>query len=232
MNKELIKTYKAEFDHWLNGGTLLYRCFNYIEQEFTAWEKCNAGFSWNTSGIHTPCIIINDEYVEFRKALAEGKTVQYNFGNHGINKRDFLNKWKDLDISIGILADRACPENYRIKPEEPKFKVGDWVVNKTSKQRIVKKITSTYSDTVTVGDSEVGTNVMLINDLELWKPKKGEYCWFWNKGATITILELLEIVEDGNRKYFAAMPNIPHSLGGYYQYCEPFFGTLPTELRN
>ena len=34
-----------------------------------------------------------------------------------------------LDI---LLADRACPENYRIKPEEPKFKVGDWVVNKTS----------------------------------------------------------------------------------------------------
>jgi hypothetical protein len=29
-----------------------------------------------------------------------------------------------LDI---LLADRACPENYRIKPEEPKFKVGDWV---------------------------------------------------------------------------------------------------------
>ena len=29
-----------------------------------------------------------------------------------------------LDI---LLANRACPENYRIKPEEPKFKVGDWV---------------------------------------------------------------------------------------------------------
>ena len=126
--------------------------------------------------------IINDEFVEIRKALAEGKTVQYNFGNHGINKKDFPNKWKDLDILIGILADKASPKNYRIKPEEPKVKIGDW-------------------------------------------------CWFWNKGTTLTVLELLEIVDDGNRKYFAAMPNIPHSLGGYYQYCEPFFGTLPTKLQ-
>lgn len=31
--------------------------------------------------------------------------------------RDFPNMWKDLDLSIGILADRASPENYRIKPE-------------------------------------------------------------------------------------------------------------------
>lgn len=129
------------------------------------------------------------------------------------------------------LISKNVAENYRTKPEEPKFKVGDWVVNKTSKQRIIKKVTSTYSDSVTVGDTEAGINVMLINDLELWKPEKGEYCWFWNKGTTITILELLEIMDDGNRKYFAAMPNIPHSLGGYYQYCEPFLGTLPTELQ-
>ena len=236
MNKELIKKYKAEFDHWLNGGELLYA---YIDDTFS-WKNMNAidkniypvyaRNPFQISEYHI--IIINDEFVEFRKALAEGEIVQYNFGNHGINRKDFPDSWKDLDQSIGILADRACPENYRIKPEEPKFKVGDWVVNKTSKQRIVKKVTSTYSDTVTVGDTEVGINVMLINDLELWKPKKGEYCWFWNKGTTLTVLELLEVVEDGNRKYFAAMPNIPHSLGGYYQYCEPFFGTLPTELRN
>ena len=42
-----------------------------------------------------------------------------------------------LDI---LLADRVCTENYRTKPEEPKFKIGDWVVNKTSKQRIIKKV--------------------------------------------------------------------------------------------
>ena len=129
MNKELIKKYKAEFDHWLDGGRIL--------KHYGSWVPVNLDAKWESS---IPDLeqegsfgyVINDKFVEIRKALAEGKTVQYNFGNYGISKKDFPNKWKDLDKSIGILADRACPENYRIKPEEPKFKVGDWVVNKTS----------------------------------------------------------------------------------------------------
>ena len=35
MNKELIKKYKAEFDHWLNGGELLYA---YIDDTFSRKE--------------------------------------------------------------------------------------------------------------------------------------------------------------------------------------------------
>ena len=115
-----------------------------------------------------------------------------------------------------------------VTPEEPKFKVGDWVVNKTSKQRIVKKITSTYSDTVTVGDSEVGINVMLINDLELWQPKPGEWCWFLNKGRIPVISQFHSLEIEGNRKYSATFPNTPHPMIGYYEYCEPFIGNLPT----
>ena len=228
MNKELIKKYKAEFDHWLNGGKLLQKQINLaIPAE---WEEFLEDWDWPIDKL---IVIINDEYVEFRKALAEGNTIQYyeciyqHEMDVNLDRYDWLD-WKSATHSSSFTKTLK----YRIKPEEPKFKVGDWVVNKTSKQRIVKKITSIYSDTVTVGDTEVGINVMLINDLELWKPEKGEYCWFWNKGTTITILELLEIVDDGNIKYFAAMPNIPHSLGGYYQYCEPFRGTLPTKLRN
>ena len=116
-----------------------------------------------------------------------------------------------------------------------RFKVGDWVENITCpSRRIIKQVVNATEgyDTVTVGNVDVGINVMLINDLELWKPKPGEWCWFWNKGTTITILKLLEIVNDGNRKYFAAMPNSPHSLGGYYQYCEPFVGNLPSFIKD
>ena len=122
-----------------------------------------------------------------------------------------------LDI---LLADRACPENYRTKPEEPKFKVGDWV--RDLRDNRVFQINS-----VNFNLKLSTKNTVYVH----WQPKKGEYCWFWNKGTTLTVLELLEIVDDGNRKYFAAMPNIPHSLGGYYQYCEPFLGKLPTKLQ-
>ena len=210
MNKELIKTYKAEFDHWLNGGTLLYRCFNYIEQEFTAWEKCNVGFSWNTSDIYTPCIIINDELVEIRKALAEGKTVQYNFGNHGINKKDFPNEWKDLDQSIGILADRTCPENYRIKPEEPKFKVGDWV--RDLRDNRVFQINS-----VNFNLKLSTKNTVYVH----WQPKKGEWCWFWDEWFKTSLL-----LQFKNNVYQYEAFN-----GLEYEYCEPFLGELPTNLK-
>ena len=117
-----------------------------------------------------------------------------------------------------------------VNPEEPKFKVGDWVIeiHSTTKAQVLElfgnqiRVKFCYPDAIITTDS---------SDFIPWAPKKGDWCWFWNKGTTITILELLETVEDGNRKYFAAMPNIPHSLGGYYQYCEPFFGILPTELQ-
>ena len=224
MNKGLIKTYKAEFDHWLNGGTLLYRYFNYTKQNFTAWEECNAEFSWNIVYLNAISIIINDEFVEFRKALAEGKTVQYNFGNHGINKKDFPNKWKDLDISIGILADRASPKNYKIKPEEPKFKVGDWVVeiHSTTKAQVLElfgnqiRVKFCYPDAIITTDS---------SDFIPWAPKKGDWCWFWDEGfKTPLLLQFKKLSPSSFYPY--------ETLNGLdYMYCEPFLGKLPTKLQ-
>ena len=228
MNKELIKKYKAEFEHWINEGNV--QAFYKNDDEPKWWsdkESTNYdgddNFSHiieNSLGLDDVLIVIDDECIEFRKALAEGKTVQYNFGNYGINRKDFPNTWKDLDPTIGIL--RACPENYRIKPEEPKFKVGDWVRDKTSKQHTIKKVTSVYSDSVTVVDSTIGINVMLIKDLELWQPKEGEWCWFWENSDKRPLLgKLTGITESG--KFFSGW--------GTYDYCEPFIGQLPTNLK-
>lgn len=72
MNKELIKKYKKEFDHWLNGGSLLTKSFSNCD--ITLYEEVTDSNSW--SNPHR-VYIINDEYVEFRKALCEGKTVQH-----------------------------------------------------------------------------------------------------------------------------------------------------------
>lgn len=223
MNRDLIKKYKAEFDHWLNGGELLYA---YIDGTFS-WKNMNAidkniypvyaRNPFQISEYHI--IIINDEYVEFRKALAEGKNIQY---------KDREGFWNKIEYKL----EEYHLEELRIKPEEPKFKVGDWVVNKTSKQRIIKKVTSVYSDTVTVGDSTVGINAMLIKDLELWQPKKGEWCWFSIKNRIPTIGQFLSIETDSNRKYSATFPNTPHPFITYYDYCEPFMGQLPTNLQD
>ena len=175
MNKELIKKYKAEFGHWLKGGEVL----------FYTWKRYNSKDNPSVTFNHSdPNVIkyyvINDEFVEIRKALAEGKTVQYNFGNHGINKKDFPNEWKDLDQSIGILADRACPENYRIKPEEPKFKVGDWVRDKKRKHKPFMVISS---------DLETDSPNYVKIDCELWQPQPGELVILKNKNDIISIIK-------------------------------------------
>ena len=203
MNKELIKKYKAEFDHWLNDGKLLHK------DEFGNWE--NTRDIWDLRSERIKAVVINDEFVEFRKALAEGKIVQYNFGNYGINRKDFPNTWKDLDLSVGILADRACPENYRIKPEESKFKVGDWI-----------------TDGIEVWQHKENCRVKNQTSWSLWQPKPGEWCWFLNKGRIPVISQFHSLEIEGNRKYSATFPNTPHPMIGYYEYCEPFIGNLPT----
>ena len=217
MNKELIKKYKTEFDHWLDGGKIL--------KHYGSWVPVNLDAKWESS---IPDLeqegsfgyVINDKFVEIRKALAEGKTVQYNFGNHGINKKDFPNKWKDLDQSIGILADRTCPENYKVKPEEPKFKVGDWV-------RDLRDNRAFQINSVNFNLKLSTKNTVYVH----WQPKKGEWCWFSNKNGIPTIGQFLSIETDGNRKYSATFPNTPHPFITYYDYCEPFLGQLPTILQ-
>ena len=217
--KELIKKYKKEFDHWLNGGEVLFYTWKWYN------SKDNPSSTFNHSD---PSVIkyyiINDEFVEIRKALAEGKTVQYNFGNHGINKKDFPNKWKDLDISIGILADRASPKNYKIKPEEPKFKVGDWVVeiHSTTKAQVLElfdyqiRVKFCYPDAIITTDS---------SDFIPWAPKKGDWCWFWDEGfKTPLLLQFKKLSPSSFYPY--------ETLNGLdYMYCEPFLGKLPTKLQ-
>ena len=106
MNKELIKKYKPEFDHWLNGGKLLSK----HNHDLVWYETTNPSFSnSNTS------YIINDKYVEFRIALAEGKTVEV---LHYTGYKEFdQNPWKLF--AIGVSTFDKPVENYRIKSEKP-----------------------------------------------------------------------------------------------------------------
>jgi len=70
MNINLIKKYKKEFDHWLDGGKLLYRNSpdNGID---STWHNADTNKDIFTDKYRIE-IVIDDEYVEFRKALVEG----------------------------------------------------------------------------------------------------------------------------------------------------------------
>ena len=68
MNKELIKKYKMAFEHWLNGGKILYK------DEFNNWE--NSEDIWDLRTEKVKDVIINDKYVELRKAVTKGKKIE------------------------------------------------------------------------------------------------------------------------------------------------------------
>lgn len=105
MNKELILKYKTEFDHWLNGGKLRHKAYG-------KWEQTNNIWSCRTADI--AAVVIDDEYVEFRKALAEGKTIQIAGLNPIAHPTIYKNSYVDME---GGLFDKAI-ELYRIKSEE------------------------------------------------------------------------------------------------------------------
>ena len=152
--------------------------------------------------------IIDDEYVEFRKALAEGKTIQFNFGNSGPNKTDFPNVWKDLDLSIGILANRALPENYRIKPEpeESKFKVGDWV----------------HIPALDSVPCQFSEDLCMLG-LEKWEPQSDEWCWNYVFGLVKVICKTKT---EGHFLCWNPWKRVEQTI----TIDEPFIGTLPTKL--
>lgn len=227
MNKKLIKKYKAEFEHWLNGGNV--QAF-YIKDDEPKWitdEECieyegNDNFSHIMQNSLEPddvLIIIDDEYVQFRSALIEGKTVQYNFGNYGINRKDFPNTWKDLDPSIGILSDRSCPENYRIKPDMPKFKVGDWVVH----NGVIKQVTKAVDGLIDSLDNQVAV-IMKDESLELWEPKDGDLCWFWNNSNIYP--KIATFTNKSLGMYYADISN------DGFDFCEPYLPRLPSSLKH
>ena len=130
-----------------------------------------------------------------------------------------------LDI---LLADRACPENYRIKPEEPKFKVGDWLIE-IHGGGYAKVLEVIKKDLLRVNLYDSNAIITTEStDFILWQPQPGDWCWFLNKGRIPVISQFHSLEIEGNRKYSATFPNTPHPMIGYYEYCEPFIGNLPT----
>lgn len=207
MNKELILKYKAEFDHSLYGGKLQVKFVN------DPWEEAPEDiFSYSTVNF---VLVIDDAYVEFRKALAEGKVIQL---NEAEKFSDQNRGWVDLSCtSLGSSTNLFPVEYYRIKPEKPKFKVGDWVIHNGEYKQVTKAIDG-YIDSL---DNEVAV-IMKEESLELWEPKLSEWCWYskWDKIVCVEfylckfILDMKEVEPEFKHRY------------------EPFIGQLPTFLES
>lgn len=213
MNKELINKYKPEFDHWLNGGELLLGYKSKVEPiEWKIlveddWDYCT------TKHI----IIINDKYVEFRKALVEGKIVQY--------LGPYSNVWHEVQEPDFNLH----PTCYRIKPDEPKFKVGDFVTHESLK--ITRQITKVDDDFIYFKEGSWALPHVegFSNKLILWTPIKGEWCWFWDKCTphrpTLRQYDIFP-EEYGEENRFHDSEQNP------FDFCEPFLNSRPSHLKD
>lgn len=149
MTKEQVKKRKEVIRWWLENtdkGVLV------DKGDGRGWQQCtNPSFSTEYR------IIQNDGYAELRKAQADGKIVQYK----GLSSQMYR-EMTDSDFNLHI-------SNYRIKPEEPKFKVGDWIVN-TSHAKPYEPMIVTQK---MLDDKSPHNNGV---HLELWTPTEGEWC--------------------------------------------------------
>ncbi len=224
MNKQLILNNPECFQHWLSGGELQY--FHSSREEWTIVKSTNLDTEciWNWNGVfgvaQASTMVINDEYVEFRKALIEGITVQTDIGATGT--------WVDCDKSQYHLADgfTADLHHYRIKPNEPTFEIGDWITNHS---RLVGRVTNVAADFIHFTDTSGTTDRSLYllddkqfhNDVNLWQPQPNELCIFWDDDA-----DIYQIAKYGLTDYNSKSQIIYNSIT--FDNVAPYQGKLPT----
>lgn len=224
MNKEIIKKYKEAFNYWLDGGKVWLKWSNIHGSK---WELENY-YDWKEAdscmGGEIVSVIQNDKYAELRKAQVDGKTLQVN-----VNYNKSYPVWEERDIKI--IVNKYTPEIARIKPDEPTFKVGDWVRNKDSNilSKLLKESDYDKGYFKTTNDSTKGYLTQITsNTFELWEPQPGEWCWFWNnlEGHMKDTPQLLQFKQiDGHVRAYRTIP------AGRFGHCEPFIGTLPSNLQ-
>ena len=212
MNKELIKTYFKEFEHWLNGGKVLSK-YTLLPE----WSDNQTEDIWRipSKDISKVLIVINDEYVEFRKAMAEGKTVQY---------QDYFSKeWLDMKTDhFHGSSDKFYEGVYRIKLDEPKFQIGDWI-----------------TDGIEVWQHKENCKVKDQSSWRLWRPKPNEWCWVYDIKTNIPVIRKFICIDNESNVYQEDDLNTSlkytvekHDGSGtiLYRYIEPFIGVLPSSI--
>ena len=117
MNKELIKKYKKEFNSWLENIDVIWKSkggtFRSIS-DINCFDLRRVSDSSMVS-----YIIINDEYVELRKALTEGKTIQFYdvVEQHETNPSLDVYGWRDFKSFKPNSSFTFPIDKYRIKED-------------------------------------------------------------------------------------------------------------------
>ena len=172
MNKKLIKKYSNEFNHWINGGAIqaFYKKGSELKWRTDEESIQSNGYTnfefmiLNSLGQNDVLVVIEDSYLIYRKALAEGKEVEVAVDYNDVD--GYI--WKSMEDEE---FHHFNIDEIRIKPDAPKFKVGDWVVH----NGVIKQVTKAVDGLIDSLDNQVAV-IMKDESLELWEPKDGEWC--------------------------------------------------------
>ena len=210
MNKELIVKFEKVFLHWVHGGAVLKYsyCPTSIPVDDGTWSKLGDFYNWGAEYI---AYVIDDEYVELRKALALGGTIQYFNRDTGV--------WQDCVNQTEADREFHTPlGDYRVKAA---VKSGDWVHTSNGLMK-VRCIDQRTIRTV------CGSSIANIDGIEVWKPKINEWCWFWtNKKGEWENVPILCRFESLTTDGWYAVKEFGRL---WFQDCEPFIGTLPSKI--
>ena len=107
------------------------------------------------------------------------------------------------------------------------FKVGDWVRHIESNN--IYKINGFSMHGQTKGFIQIPDEYNLVpqSECELWQPKEGEWCWFWDNFNNPFIGKF--VARDGDNYQYKHTKN--DKVYSAYK-CEPFVGELPTFLKD
>ncbi len=198
LNKAIITKYKTEFDWWLNSGALLVKS----KTSGNVWIDAPNNYSWNDIAAK---IIIDDTYVELRKAEVESRTIELNDGSK------YCPNWNKT-FPDKTPFETYPLELYRIKPE-PKFKIGDWITTVAqdglTNFRALAQVTE--SDSCQIANGICFNNyTSSLEEAEAWKPKLGEWCIFWNKIEQYYLIARFDRQDNHIQPYIAK-----HGLGRF-----------------
>ena len=159
MTKEQVEKHSEVIIWWLDNADK-----GVFELTFIGWE-----ITYSPEFYPADKYVKNDEYAEFRKALVDGKQIQYNAHCHpdisGVWKRDKL-----LDFHLPVA-------NYRIKSDKPEFKIGDWIIYEDNSILQIDGFSIPYYKKEAFHSKGL---VLPLENAKLWEPKEDEYCVFWD----------------------------------------------------
>lgn len=111
MTRAEARRWQKEIAHWANGGNL----WAYSKQEGIGWVQRNNNNAIYFNSQKATAYIIEDEFFEYRKAIALGKTVEVG----GYSCKPYFRTWN----SHGLCFTKGT--TYRVKPDSKPLTVKD-----------------------------------------------------------------------------------------------------------